>query len=266
MTNLDHDPLVAAFDEFRSRAAPLVKPAGVDRARESARIRGRNRTIAIAGLSALIVAIPLMAGNALAGRPRRSASDTPTAVPHVSASAPYFVGPGETTHPSDKAPKGGITEVALYSATLDLPAWPAATSKCVNGPVQFQAGDTFVAGSNLWIAGVSYADVDQDGRAETIARIFCLRGMDDPGSQVVASCYRPTVTTTRNNPTTERPSPSSSGADQIWRKAAPEADLIGNVRTSVEARRLGPMTQAAAAIRRARIRRPAGNKVPNEST
>jgi hypothetical protein len=102
---------------------------------------------------------------------------------------PYFIGPGQTIHPSKTAPEGGITEAALYSAALDLPAWPAEVSKanCASGPVRFQAGDTVVNDVNLWIAGVAYADADRNGQAETFARIFCMMGSnDDVVSQVVA--------------------------------------------------------------------------------
>lgn len=187
MTNLDHDPLTAAFDEFRNQAAPLVKPVGADRTREELRARKRNRTVAIMAVSALVVAIPLAAGAALRGDPHRPPDDSPV-VPQPSASMAYFVGPGQSVHPSKQAPTGGITEAALYSAALDLPAWPAGTSKkCATGPVRFQDGDTVVNDTNLWIAGVAYADVDGDGRAETFARIFCMGGPnDDIASQVVA--------------------------------------------------------------------------------
>ena len=187
MTNLDHDPLTAAFEEFRSQAAPLVKPVGADRTRESVRTRTRKRNVAIGALSALVVAIPLTAQAVLTGDPHGPPPDSP-AVPQVSASMPYYVGPGQSIHPSTTAPNGGITEAALYSAELDLPAWPPETSdnaKCATGPVRFQDGDALVNDNNLWIAGVAYADVDRDGRAETFARIFCINGNDSP-SQVVA--------------------------------------------------------------------------------
>ena len=186
MTKLDHDPLIAAFDEFRSQAATLVRPAGIDRTRETLRIRNRNRNVALAALSVLVIAISVTAGAVLTTDPHRTPSDLPTADPHASG-APYFVGPGETTHPSGKAPEGGITEVALYSAELDVPPWPAENSNanCGSGPVRFQAGDASLDASTVWIAGVYYADVDRDNRAETFARIFCWSD-NDIVSQVVA--------------------------------------------------------------------------------
>ncbi len=188
MSNLDHDPLTAAFDEFRSQAAPLVKPAGADRTRERVRTRRRNRNVAIGALSALVVAVPLTAQAVLSGDPQSS----PAEIPNASASMHYFVGPGQKTKPSKTAPTGGITEAALYSAKLDLPAWPAEMSNanCATGPVQFQDGDTVVDDVNLWIAGVAHADVDRDGRAETFARIFCMNG-NDIASQVLA--FTPTA-------------------------------------------------------------------------
>jgi hypothetical protein len=191
MTNLDHDPLIAAFDEFRDRAAPLVKPAGAARTRERMRRHERNRTFAIGALAALVVAVPLTAGVVLNGGKDRSVSQRPPVAPSASASMPYFdfAGPGQTAHPSKEAPPGGITEAALYSAELDLPRWPAGTRDpgCGYGPVRFEAGDTLVNDVNLWIAGVAYADVDRDGRAETFARVFCADGPGgDSVSQVVA--------------------------------------------------------------------------------
>jgi len=188
MTNLDHDPLTAAFDEFRSQAATFVKPVGADRTREDVHARRRNRNIAIAALSALVVAIPLAAGVLVTGDPHGPPSDSSSVTPRVSASGePYFVGPGESTHPSTTAPAGGITEAALYSAELVLPAWPAemSTAKCPTGPVRFRAGDIQFDDVALWIAGVAYADVDRDGRAETFARVFCMHA-NDIASQVVA--------------------------------------------------------------------------------
>ena len=188
MTNLDHDPLIAAFDEFRSQAAPLVRPAGSARTRERMRRRERYRNYAIGALCALVVAIPVTVAMVVDRGPRDTSSGPPPVVPQVSASTAYFIGPGQNTHPSNQAPAGGVTEVALYSAELDLPAWPAAASKahCASGPVRFQDGDTVVDDNNLWIAGIAYADVDRDGRAETFARIFCMNGPVDPVSQVVA--------------------------------------------------------------------------------
>ncbi|GID98065.1 hypothetical protein ACFQFC_13050 [Amorphoplanes digitatis] len=187
MTNLQHDPLAAAFDEFRGQAAALVKPAGADRTRESVRTRRRNRRVVIGALAALAVAIPPTAEAALSGDPHGPVTGTPVIVPQVSA-MPYYVGPGQSTHPSTEAPEGGISEAALYSAELDLPGWPAEKSnaRCASGPVRFQDGDTVVDDVNLWIAGVSYADIDRDGRAETFARIFCTIEPHDVMSQVVA--------------------------------------------------------------------------------
>ncbi|MCU7724379.1 hypothetical protein ODJ79_11690 [Actinoplanes sp. KI2] len=188
MTNFDHDPLTAAFDEFRNQAAPLVKPVGADRTREVMRTRNRNRTITIAALAALVVAIPLMADAVLTGDPHGPPANSSVAPDPSASGEPYFIGPGESTHPSTTAPAGGITEAALYSATLNLPAWAAEMGnvKCPTGPVRLRNGDTQSDGVALWIAGVAYADVDRDGRAETFARVFCMNGPNDVGSQVVA--------------------------------------------------------------------------------
>ncbi|WP_433292432.1 hypothetical protein ACQP2F_27985 [Actinoplanes sp. CA-030573] len=181
MAQLDPDPLIAAFDEFRGRATSLVTPVGAGRTRERLRARRRHR---IGAIGVLVVAIPLLVTGLLAGERH----GRPAVPPAVSPSANYYVGPGETTHPSTQAPPGGITEAALYDAVLDLPAWPAALGACASGPVRFEGGDTVANDLNLWIAGVAYADVDRDGRAETFARVFCTGGErpDDVGSQVVA--------------------------------------------------------------------------------
>jgi hypothetical protein len=185
MTGLDHDPLTAAFDEFRSQAAPFVKPAGADRARADLRTRKRHRAVLLAVVSALVVAIPLVATALVKRDPHRE----PVNNPQVSvSSAGYFIGPGQSRTPARTAPEGGIAEADLYSAVLDLPAWPAEMSAvpCATGPVRFHGGDTLVNSTNLWIAGVSYADVDGDGRVETFARLFCMGGLLNVASQVVA--------------------------------------------------------------------------------
>ena len=165
-----------------------MKPAGADRTRESVRTRKRNRNIAVAALSALVVGIPLAAEAMVTGDPHGPPADSSAVVPQASASTFYFVGPGESTHLSTTAPNGGITEAALYSAQLDLPAWPGGTTDggCASGPIRFESGDALVDDKNLWIAGVTYADVDGDGRAETFARIFCTGGAVDVVSEVVA--------------------------------------------------------------------------------
>ncbi|BCJ41431.1 hypothetical protein GCM10010168_55700 [Actinoplanes ianthinogenes] len=172
------------FDEFRSQTATLVRPVGAERTRARLRTRRRNRGALFGALAVLVVAISVAAGAGLTGNRPGPATNSAAPVPSPSGSTIYFVGPGEKTEPSTTAPIGGITEKDLYSATLDLPAWPA--GHCAGGPVPFQDGDTQDNRGALWIAGVAYADVDRDGRAETFARIFC---MGDPGqeeSQVLA--------------------------------------------------------------------------------
>ncbi|MCY1138185.1 hypothetical protein OWR29_09265 [Actinoplanes sp. Pm04-4] len=183
----DHDPLTAAFDEFRSQAATMVKPVGAERTHEVVRTRKRRRGLTLGALATLVVAVPLTVAAVLPGDPQGPPTGSPPSAPQVSASAHYFVGPGQNVNPSTTAPAGGLSEAGLYSATLDLPAWPAEMNdaRCPTGPVPFRAGDTVVNDANLWIAGVVHADIDQDGQAETLARVFCMNG-NDIGSQVVA--------------------------------------------------------------------------------
>jgi hypothetical protein len=182
----DHDPLTAAFDEFRSQAATMVKPVGAERTHEVVRLRRRRRGVALGALAAVVVAVPLTVATLVPGKPHDPPTGTLPSAPQASASAHYFFGPGQNTDPATTAPAGGITEADLYSATLDLPPWPSEMSDagCPTGPVPFQAGGTVVNAANLWIGGVAHADVDRDGRAETFARVFCTNG-NDIASQVI---------------------------------------------------------------------------------
>ncbi|MEV6304903.1 hypothetical protein AB0M02_36210 [Actinoplanes sp. NPDC051861] len=187
MTDPDRDPLIDAFDEFRGQVALRVKPEGVERTRESLRTRKRN--VAVGALTLLVVALPVAAQAVLSGEPDGSPAGSPGSppLPLNSASTGNFVGPGQNVNPSDTAPQGGITEAALYSAELDLPAWPGGSAAgCPTGPVRFQDGDALVGDANIWIAGVAHADVDADGRAETFARVFCMGGPNDAVSRVLA--------------------------------------------------------------------------------
>jgi len=87
VNNLDHDPLAAAFDEFRGQAGALVKPAGAARTREIMRTRKRNRNVAIAALSALVVGIPLVAEAVLTGDPHGHPADSTVVVPQTRTSS-----------------------------------------------------------------------------------------------------------------------------------------------------------------------------------
>ncbi|PRX22253.1 hypothetical protein [Actinoplanes italicus] len=187
MTNLDHDPLAAAFDDFRGRVAPFVKPAGADRTREAMRTRTRRRGLAAAALTVLVIAIPLTVQAVWRTDPHGLPAAPVLPDPRVSASTHYFVGPGQNSRPSRTAPEGGIAEATLYSSVIDLPAWPEQSSRagCPAGPVEFQDGDTQNGRVTLWIAGVVHADADRDGRAETFARIFCMSD-NDIASRILA--------------------------------------------------------------------------------
>jgi hypothetical protein len=181
MTNLGDDPLTAAFDEFRGQVAPFVKPAGADRTHEAMRTRTRRRGLA-GMLAVLVIMIPLTAQAFLRGDRQGLPAAPPTVFPgpQPSTSAAHFSGIGKSSRPARSAPEGGITEAALYSAQIDMPAWPAEWSRieCPSGPVKFTDGDAQGDRITLWIAGVAHADADRDGRAETFARIYCMSSFE----------------------------------------------------------------------------------------
>jgi hypothetical protein len=193
MTELDRDPLTAAFDEFRGRVAPFVKPAGADRTREAMRTRTRRRGVA-GVLAVLVIMIPLTAQAFLKGDRQGLPAAPPTVFPgpQPSASGANFSGIGKSAPPANSAPEGGITEAALHSAQIDMPVWPAEWRKidCPSGPVKFTGGDAQGDRITLWIAGVAHADVDRDGRAETFARVYC-RSSFETVSRVLALAPEP---------------------------------------------------------------------------
>lgn len=151
MADLEIDPLHRAFAEFRDETAPLVRAAGVGRARHTVRARRRNQLIAVAVLAALAMIIPAAAYG---------------------------------TH-REATPAGPPLD--LRNATLDLPPWApdAVLGGCPSGPLTFRNGSHAIGGTaSVRIEQVVSADVNRDGVDETVARFACV---DDASTyQVVA--------------------------------------------------------------------------------
>lgn len=187
MTDLDKDPLVAAFDEFRGQVAPLVLPDGASRTRETVRTRKRNQSIALAVLVTLVIAIPVAIQVTTSGDPH----GPPPAASHSPAlgasAAPYFEPPRQIGPPT-KVPPGGISRTQLYGAKLDLPSWGSdpRAKNCPSGPTQMVNGTINADTFTLWVDEVAYADIDHDGSYDTIARILCGELTSGITSQVLA--------------------------------------------------------------------------------
>jgi hypothetical protein len=159
VTDLDHDPLEGAFDDLRGQVAPFVRPAGASRTRETVRTRKRNHTIVLSVLAVLVIAVPAAITATLIGDPHR-------------------------TQPSSVLSLGDLNR-----AKLDVPAWPSdKTAKgCPEGVVQFTPMiDTSKTRPVDHVDTVIYADVNNDGRKETIAWITCLSPTKFHTNQVVA--------------------------------------------------------------------------------
>jgi hypothetical protein len=186
VTDLDNDPLAAAFTEFRAEVSPLVRPAGATRTRETVRSRKRNHTIALGALATLVVAIPV-AIQATTGD-RHGPPPATGRHPVVDASSAPFFEPPRQTGPATTVPPGGISRAQLYGARLDLPSWGSdpRAKNCPAGPTQVVQGVINAGRFTLWVDEVVYADINHDGAYETIARIVCGQSFGDPTSQVVA--------------------------------------------------------------------------------
>jgi hypothetical protein len=182
VTDLENDPLAAAFDEFRSAVSPMVRTAGADRTREIVHSRKRNQTIALGALVALVVAIPVVVAITVGGGPPKP----PAVTPLPSGSGGFmFPNPVGRYHPPTTAPPGGISVAELNDAKLDLLSWaPDAQETCPTGPIKFTHGSLSTAtGERLSVDSATYVDVDHDGRFETIARVLC----GGPGSELATA-------------------------------------------------------------------------------
>jgi hypothetical protein len=185
MTDLDNDPLAAVFDQFRGEIAPLVHPVGATRTRETVRTRRRKRTVALGALVVVVVAVPVVAEATFAGHPHSGPVPVASASPSFLNSRPR-IPPLEQPSAQSTAPAGGISIAELNESKLDVPSWApdAEAPDCPSGPLQFAKGQT--ANGDVRVDNVAYADIDHDGRYETIARIYCFGTPPRATSQVVA--------------------------------------------------------------------------------
>jgi hypothetical protein len=205
MADYDIDELNHAFADFRSGVMPIVNPAGYQQARTTARRRRTARTVALACAAVIIVGVPAVTGVALANRNHPSPAGTGNPTPVASTTAPESPMPapsGSTvsippdigaavTAPALKCPTGGATPTGggnaglvptdLCNATLEIPAWPTATS-CPSGQVKFTQGQHYVAESqNIDLGTYTFAgppgaaavDLDHDGADDVVVSVSC---------------------------------------------------------------------------------------------
>jgi len=86
MSDLDNDPIGAAFTDFRRRQTPMIKPAGLPPVRATVRRRRRNRiqlAAVAAGVAAVLVAVVALRGPSTGPQPTVGPSPSP------SGSLPY---------------------------------------------------------------------------------------------------------------------------------------------------------------------------------
>ncbi len=171
----------------------------------------RRRALAVGAAAALVLVITSVAVWAVlrARHPSTPAAAGTSAVPSVSSTAspaPSTGGPSGSPKASASpkvrqrcgvssavaVPPGGFALKELCDATLTVPAWPNRPD-CPSGPVHFTNGSHFIRSSFFLSLGarnlasdadIAYADVDRDGRSETLLLLSC--GGEQWISQVIA--------------------------------------------------------------------------------
>jgi len=174
--------LSATFAEFAAAAAPSVRPQGAEAARLEVAHRRRLKTVSLGVLAVLALAVPATAyvafGRTAHGPPRppstagptvepsAAPTDGPTPAPQVPDGGPCAPGKEPTV------PPGAVSGAELCSATLTLPAWQG--KPCTTTRAALTYGQMYIAESfHLNLLSAIAADVDGDGRAETIAVFSC---------------------------------------------------------------------------------------------
>jgi hypothetical protein len=172
------DLLAASFAEYMAAAGPSVRPEGPSAVRATVAHRRRVRTVALGVLAVLAVAVPVTAYATLG----RSSPPVPGTSPSPSMSAvtpspSESVEPPEPTGPCDNpsaepSPPEAISLKEFCNATLNLPPWPR--TDCAPADVPFHDGRYHIGDSlGMTIGTVVPADIDRDGRSETVAIIAC---------------------------------------------------------------------------------------------
>ncbi len=160
----------------------------------------RRRALAVAVAAALVLLITSVAVFAVL-RARHTPSGPVAGGPTVSSTsstaspAPSTAGPSGSPKASASpkvrqrcgdptamaVPPGGFALRELCDATLTVPAWPNRPD-CPSGPVHFTNGSHFIRSSFFLSLGarnlaadadIAYADVDRDGRSETLLLLSC---------------------------------------------------------------------------------------------
>lgn len=156
------------------------------------------RVALIAAVAVLVLAIPLVLILVLGGDSGRPGIGTPGPGPTTTANAGPSgpAGASPTATATAGALDGRISAGQLANATLDIPAWPTDNVTCRSGPVTFRSGwelDTsqYLHNRNAMLSvaasrGPVYGDVDRDGAAETVIRMFCVGTVEGGSSQVLA--------------------------------------------------------------------------------
>jgi Domain of unknown function DUF11 len=193
MNASDHDELLtSSFAEYVATVAPSVHPAGPQAVRATVAYRRRARTVALGVVAALAVVVPVTAYAAFG----RSAAPAPGSSPSPSVSAvePSPSGSAEPTEPPGPSgpcdqpsgvpsPVNAISLQEFCNASLHLPAWPR--TDCAPTDVPFRDGRYHIGDSlGMYIGTVVPADIDRDGRPETVAIVACGGELLD--EQVVA--------------------------------------------------------------------------------
>lgn len=190
MNASDHDELLASsFAEYAAAVGPSVHPAGSAAVRATVTHRRRVRTVTLGVIAALAVVVPVTAYAAS----DRSASPAPGSTPSPTVSA-VTPSPSESTEPSEPtgpcdnpsavpSPPDAISLKEFCNSTLHLPPWPR--TDCAPTDVPFRDGRYHIGDSlDMGIGTVVSADIDRDGRSETVAIIACGGQLLD--QQVVA--------------------------------------------------------------------------------
>src|SRR5437762_11545707 len=179
MSDFDSDERMGAmFADVRGAVAPYVRPPGTAAAHATVQHRRRVRLVAGAVLAASLLLVPAVGVAVAAGRHAPTGGNGSTPTPSATTQTPD---PTPSTSPSpspsptsseDVPPDTRISLDELKNATLNIPNVADdrnGPQSCAEGRLKFTNG---VATNGAKVANLVgepvYADVDGDGRQETV--------------------------------------------------------------------------------------------------
>jgi hypothetical protein len=180
------DIVGATFADLEETVMRQTRLAGIEAAYGTVRRRRRNRLVALAAVTLIVVLAPIAAFALVRG--------TGFSPPDVGTSPSVVASPSPTTTPSGPPAMRIVDDE--YATPLDdalLPVPDFGLPECASGPTQFHSGEWLGSGDlgfrpSIVIDEAVAGDVNGDGAADQVAILRCIAGpiQGNSESQVVA--------------------------------------------------------------------------------